>query len=211
MASGSIDPDYIPEEEEEEDIITGPINICKAQDYTEKLGTIFNEFDSSVQAGDKDTLSRMLQEAKAHTAKTWDQMGSADMKTVLTSVMEPSCDTLRETLTERVTLVDSEEDLPTGQEILQKLPPQTPAVREHCISLFDDLAAATSHMSSAYTNLLALAKTCDEETFRTILKTSARPLVQINIPPKFLNPILEEKPFLEGKVYRDKLRQTLLP
>ena len=48
MASGSIDPDYIPDEEEEEDIITGPINICEAQDYTEKLRTIFDEFDSLV-------------------------------------------------------------------------------------------------------------------------------------------------------------------
>ena len=65
-------------------------------------------------------------------------------KTVLTSVAEPCCNTLRETLTEKVTSVDPEEDLSTGQEILQKLPPQTSAVREHCISLFDDLAAATS-------------------------------------------------------------------
>ena len=33
MASGSIDPDYIPkEEEEEEDISTGPINIHEGQD-----------------------------------------------------------------------------------------------------------------------------------------------------------------------------------
>ena len=127
----------------------------------------------------------MPQEIKAHTAKIWDQMGRADTKTVLTSVAEPCCNTLRETLTEKVTWVDPEEDLPTGQEILQKLPPQTSAVRDHCISLFNDLAAATSYLSSAYMNLSALAKTCDEETFRTILKMSARPLVQINIPPNF--------------------------
>ena len=39
---------------------------------------------------------------------------------------------------------------------------------------------------------------------------SARPLVQINIPPNFFNPIIEEKLVLEGEVYRDKLRQILL-
>ena len=47
--------------------------------------------------------------------------------------------------------------------------------------------------------------------FRTILKASVRPLVQINIPPKILNPTIEEKPVMEDEVYRDKLRQALLP
>ena len=149
--------------------------------------------------GDKDALTKTLQELKAHTAKTWDQMGSADTKTVLTLISEPSCDTLRETLLERVTMVDPEEDLPTGHETLQKL------------SLFYNLSAATSYLSLAYVGLSALAKVCNEETFRTILNVSTRPLVQVNILPKFFKPIIEVKLVLEGKEYRNKLRQTLLP
>ena len=47
--------------------------------------------------------------------------------------------------------------------------------------------------------------------FRTILKASVRHLVQINIPPKFLNPILEEKLVMEDKAYQDQLKQVLLP
>ena len=70
--------------------------------------------------------------------------------------------------------------------------------------------AATGYLSSAYANLAALAKSCNWETFRTILKASTRPLVQINLPPKFLNPILKEKLVMEDKVYRDKLKQVLL-
>ena len=211
MASRSIHPKYNLEEEEEEDISTGPINMCEAPDYAEKLGTIFDEFDTLVRVGDKDALIKMLQALKDHTANTWDQTGSAETKMVLASINEPSCDTLRETLVERVITAEPEEDLPTGQEILQKVLTQTPTVREHCISLFDDLAAATSYLSSAYGRLSALAKACDEQSFRIILNTSARPLVQVNILPNFLNPIIEEKPVLEGEEYRNKLRQMLLP
>ena len=139
MASGSTDPDYTPEEEEER-----------------------------------------------------------DTKTVATSIAEPSCDMLRETLTEKVSSVDPDEDLPTGQEILQDLPPQPPVVGDHCLSLFENLAAATGYLSAAYGNLAALAKTCNGKTFRTILKASVRPLVQVNIPSKYLNPILEEKTGYRG-------------
>ena len=48
MASGSIDLDYNPKEEEEEDISTSPIKMREAQDYAEKLGTIFDEFENLV-------------------------------------------------------------------------------------------------------------------------------------------------------------------
>ena len=211
MASESIDPQYNPGEEGEEDISTSPINMHEAQDYVEKLGTTFDEFDTLVQLGDKDVLIKTLQALKDHMTKTGDQMGSAETKIVLASISDPSCDTLWETLVERVTAVDPEENPPTGQEILLKLLPQTPMVREHCIVLFGDLAAATSYLSSAYARLSALAKACDEESFRTILNASARPLVQVNIPPKFLNPIIEEKLVLEGEEYRNKLREMLLP
>ena len=75
-------------------------------------------------------------------------------KTVATSnIAEPSCDMLRETLTEKVTSVSPEEDLPTAQEILQDLPPQPPAVGDHCVFLFENLVAATGYLSSAYANL----------------------------------------------------------
>ena len=211
MVSGNIDPEYNPEEEGEKDINTGPINLHKAQNYVEKLGTIFDEFDTLVQVDDKDALIKTLQAHKDYTTKTWDQMGSAEMNMVLGSISNPLYDTLWEMLVERVTTVDPEEDPPTGQEILQKLLPQTPTVREHCIALFDDLAAVTGYLSSAYARLSALAKTCDDKSFRTILNASTRPLVQVNIPPKFLNPIIEDKLALEGKEYRNKLRQMLLP
>ena len=63
MASESIDPQYNPGEEGEE-ISTSPINMHEAQDYVEKLGTTFDEFDTLVQLGDKDVLILTLQAIK---------------------------------------------------------------------------------------------------------------------------------------------------
>ena len=107
-------------------------------------------------------MPKMLQEAKTHVARTWDQMKNTDMKTVTASIAEPNCDTLRDTLTEKVSSVDPEEDLPTGQEILQDLPPEPLTVGYHCVSLFENLAAAMGYLASTYANLAALAKSCDE-------------------------------------------------
>ena len=47
-----------------------------------------------------------------------------------------------------------------------------------------DLSTAAMHFSS-------LAKITDRETFHTILNAAVRPLVQLNVPEKFLNPVTD--------------------
>ena len=159
----------------------------------EQHGAIFDKFDLLVCNGDEDTMPKMLQKVKKHVARTWDQMKTTNMKMVAASVAEPTCGVLQDTLIEKVLSVDPEEDLPTGQEILKDHPPQPLAVEHHSVSLFENLMVAMGYLSSAYVNLTALAKSCNGETFRTILKASVRLLVQINIPPKFLNPYTRGK------------------
>ena len=64
-------------------------------------------------------------------------MTDADMDKVLSSIKERLCNTLWETLGEHVvTLVDPEEETPSGPKVLQTIPPQESAVHEHLISLF---------------------------------------------------------------------------
>ena len=70
MASRDIDPNYEPREEEEGEIITGPINIGQAQNYAEGLGKSFNGFDNLVPAGDKEALIKTLRSLKQHITKT---------------------------------------------------------------------------------------------------------------------------------------------
>ena len=60
-------------------------------------------------------------------------------------------------------------------------------------------------------NLSALAKLVDAETFKTILRASAHPLVQLNIDEGMLDPT-KEKPMPSNKeTHQEKIRKTLLP
>ena len=101
-------------------------------------------------------------------------MAGAEVDAVMRILQEPSCVTLCQSLEEgTVMAVVPEEDVLIGCQVLSKVQLQNQYVREHVISLFNSLSAATKHLSVAITNLSSLAKICDDETFRTILATSA--------------------------------------
>ena len=122
-------------------------------------------------------------------------MMAAEVDLVIHTIHELSCVTLCQSLEEgTVTAVDPDDEVPTGCEVLDQLPPQKLPVHEHCIMLFDDLLAATGYLSSVMANLSSLAKICNEQTFWVILAASARPLVQVNIPEKFLNAVADKQP-----------------
>ena len=43
-------------------------------------------------------------------------------------------------------------------------------------------------------NLSSLAKITDQQTFQMVLKATVRPLMQVNMPEHFLNPVEDTKP-----------------
>ena len=57
------------------------------------------------------------------------------------------------------------------------------------VSIFDHMSEALVHLSTAAMHFSSLAKITDRETFHTILNAAVRPLVQLNVPEKFLNPV----------------------
>ena len=62
------------------------------------------------------------------------------------------------------------------------------------ITTLDHISEAQAHMSMATVNLSSLAKITDLETFRLVLKATVHPMVQLNIPPRFLDPVRDPKP-----------------
>ena len=58
---------------------------------------------------------------------------------------------------------------------------------EHIITYFDNLFSAHGYLSSAATNISSLRKLVDAETFKMLLHAGIWPLVQLNIPDKFLD------------------------
>lgn len=151
---------------------------------------------------------------KRHMTKMWPQMTAAKMDIMLKTIHELSCMTLQQSLeTNTVKAVDPDEDVPSGCEVLSRLPEcQTQGVvTEHCITLFDNLSVAMGYMSASMANLSSLAKLTDPKMFRIILEASTWPLVQLNILDGMLNPIVDKAPPSEGKAHRERLRGALLP
>ena len=117
-------------------------------------------------------------------------MSSAQVDVAILTIKDPLCTLLRQSLDqEPVSTSDPDEDIPMGEDVLKTLSQaQSQAVKEDCINLFKNLSAATHHISIAMANLDELAKKVDPETFRVILRASARPLIQININEDILDP-----------------------
>ena len=61
------------------------------------------------------------------------------------------------------------------------------------------------------TNISALAKVTDKTTLLTIINGAVRPLVQINIPEGFLNPVEDRCPRLMEEERWEKVHKTVLP
>ena len=115
---------------------------------------------------------------------------------------------------ENVKATDPDDKTPSGPEVLQWLPPgrwYTSVVRDHIISLFDHITNAQSEASLAVANISSLAKIADAETLGIVLKAAVRPLVQINVPEKFLNPAADPKLKSSTEERKQKIMMSLLP
>ena len=117
-------------------------------------------------------------------------MTGARVEVAILTIKDLTCTVLRESLDQDlVTTSDPDEDIPTGEDVFKTLPEgQKQKVKEDCISLFESMSTATHHISIAMANLASLAKNTDPKMFRIILKSSVRPLVQLNLSDDILDP-----------------------
>ena len=174
MAEGGDDIVIIPDEPTVPEPSSGPINMPEPQEYCNMIEKIFDNFRDMLKEDHKDALVVMVQALKRHMVKSWDQMTAMEVNVVIHTIHQPSCVMLHQSLEEgKVTMVDLDEDMPTSQQVLSKLPPQNSAMKDYVITLSDSLSVATDQLSAAFANLSSLAKICDEETFQVILAASA--------------------------------------
>ena len=194
IAEGGADIPTRDIEEPEGDVTADrcPVNVREARDYGERLDKILKKFKNLLRENKKDALETTIIEVNQHMAQQFNSMAAANTGIVLSCVRDPSCSFMREfEQEENVKEIDSDDDTPSRPEVLQWLPPgrwYTSTVRNHIISLFDHITNAQLEASLAVANISSLAKIADAETLDIVLKAAVRPLVQINVPEKFLNP-----------------------
>ena len=128
--------------------------------------------------------------------KQWAMMGDADVDIVLHTIHDPTTVYLRQHITKGgVDVFKHPEDIPSWHEFICQLPEKTRRVEEMAfiISIFDHASEAHAHLSTLCANISTLAKITDRATLHTVINGALRPLVQINVPEGFLNPVEDRR------------------
>ena len=129
------------------------------------------------------------------------------MDVILRMIKDPTALYLRQHLMARgIKVVDPPEELPSGKEFLRQLPEWVRQVEETAfiVDIFSHASQAHKHLSEVCVNITALAKITDKTTLMSVINGAVRPLVQLNIPEGFLNPVEDKKALTSEEEKRKK-------
>ena len=216
MAAKDVPPliDLLEEEEEEEWPEAGAQNPEEVQQYVDKINNIFDPPSTLIHEDKKDALGLMIRNFKKLVVKQWETMGDVDVDVILCTIKDPATVYLRQHLTRGgVEVFDPPEEIPTGPEFIHQLPERTRQAEETAFisEIFDHAAQAHEHLLSVCANISTLAKITNKTTLHTIINGAVRPLVQINIPKGFLNPVEDRRPKTTEEERWEKIRKMVLP
>ena len=202
------------EEEEEEWPEAGVQNVEEAEWYQDKINNIFDHLSVLIHKDAKTALAQTIQNFKKVVTKQWESMGVADTDVVLRSIKDLTALYLRQHLMAGgIGVVDPPEELPSGQQFLRQLPERARQAEETAfiVDIFSHVAQAHKHLSEVCANVAALTKITDKSTLMSVINGAVRPLVQLNIPEGFLNPIEDKKALTSKEEKREKVKKMVLP
>ena len=96
---------------------------------------------------------------------------------------------------------------------MRKLPERARWAEETAfiVDIFKHAAQVHEHLSEVCANVAALAKITDKMTLMTVINGVVRPLVQLNVPEGFLNPVEDKKAPTSEEEKKEKVKKTVLP
>ena len=140
-------------------------------------------------------------------------MANTDADVIVRSIYDPACIYLHQHVSKGgVDVVIPEEESPAGRDFVWRLPEKR--CRQEIkliISIFDHTCEAHSHLAAAAANFSSLAKVMDGDTLVTVMKAAVQPMVQMNIPEGFLDPMGDKKPQTSEEELAEKVEKTVLP
>ena len=116
-----------PMDEYEEEMTTssGPTNIREARAYENKLDEIFEDFKTLLKEDKRNALKSTISKVKQHMARQFSSMAAADIETVMACIKDHTCIYMRNLEHQEGTRsVDPDDDIPSGPEVLEQLPPE---------------------------------------------------------------------------------------
>ena len=112
-----------------------------------------------------------------------------------------------------VEVVDPPEEIPSGQQFLRQLPERARRAEETAfiVDIFNHAGQAHQHLAEVCANVATLAKITDKTTLMAVINGAVWPLVQLNVPEGFLNPIEDKKAPTSKEEKKEKVKKTVLP
>ena len=164
--------------------------------YVDQVNEIFDGLMEMLHDDRKDAIMKTVQHFRKLMGKCWISVSDADPEVVIRSMGNPARVYLRQHLTlEGLQVTEPEVEMEEGCDFIRKLPEKARHKEEInlIINTLDHASEAHTHMSSMCTNLSSLAKIMAQQTFQMLLMATVRPLMQVNVPEHFLNPIEDTK------------------
>ena len=186
----------------------------EAERYVEKINNVFDHLSTLIHEDTKTALGQTIQNFKKIVVRQWETMGDTNVDVILQMIKDPTAVYLWQHLTRGgVEVVDPPEELPTGQEFIRQLPKRARWAKETAFitDIFEHATRAHEHLAEVCANVSALAKVMDKATLLSIINGAMRPLVQLNIPEGFLNPVEDKRAKTSEEEKREKVRKTVLP
>ena len=162
----------------------------------------------------KDAIMKTVQNFRKLIGKYLMSISDADPEIVIRAMGDPAGVYLRQHLTpEGLQVTEPQVEMQEGRDFIRKLPEEARCKEEIdlIVNTLDHTSKAHAHMSSMCTNLSSLAKIMDWQTFQMVLKATVRPLMQVNMPECFLNPIEDTKLQMSVEKQMEKVQNMILP
>ena len=141
-------------------------------------------------------------------------MTDADPEVVIRLIYDPACIYLCQHITKGgINIVIPDEELPSGKDFVRKMPEKRwkQEELELIIGIFDSACEAHSHLTTVAATLSSLVKVTDWETLKLIMKSAVQPLIQMNVPKGFLDPIKDKEPQTSEQELAEKIQKMILP
>ena len=206
------------DEAEEETPLHGAINEEDAKTYRKGLDKVFDDLAKNIKNNIANAMELAIIDLKTHITKHITGTEEVDAGGILKTIRDPTCLTLREQteeVREKLEEILPDSEIPSGRDIIKNID-DVEALKEqqkHDIGeIFDNLEIAHEYLGQACGLMGGLSRTLSSKQLLLLLKTTIRPLIQVNTITGFLDEPRAgtmEKGLLDSK--DDKVLATMTP
>ena len=188
----------------EEESSKGPShnNLKEAANYLKAVNLLLEHFVSSIRGFNRDKRLDAWETFLHALSKLLSKLDSAyfikmDTALILDTIPDKACDTFLarpEEAVHRVQQRVSSDEIPTGPEVLSRMPLQgnlpcfDKTGQQAVTRLFGHLQDAHNHMAEVAKSIVNISEVSSPEQFTFVLQLAVRPIVQLKIPPHLSAP-----------------------